>query len=97
MGVWANGRQPASGSPFQKNTAPWLLALVRMVVCDDVCVWGRVVEGLPEEGEESLKALVIMLNCMAMWGLEGGQTGMAGARMDLQKQAMAGRVVKTGA
>lgn len=46
---------------FQKNTAPLLLAAVRMLVCDDACVWGRPVEGLAEDGEGSLKSLS---NCM---------------------------------
>jgi hypothetical protein len=40
-----------------------LLALVRMVVCDEVCVW--VVDGFPDE-EGSLRALLEAPNCIAV-------------------------------
>jgi hypothetical protein len=39
-----------------------LLALARMVVCDEVCVW--VVDGFPDD-EGSLRALLEAPNCMA--------------------------------
>jgi hypothetical protein len=39
-----------------------LLALARMVVCDEVCVW--VVDGFPDD-EGSLRALLKAPNCMA--------------------------------
>jgi hypothetical protein len=42
---------------------PWLLALVRIVVCDEVCVW--VVDGFPDD-EGSLRALLEVPNCMAV-------------------------------
>ena len=55
---------------YQKNTAPWLLALVRMVVCDEVCVW--VVDGFPDD-EGSLKALLEATKCMAVVLVGGGK------------------------
>lgn len=48
---------------YQNNTAPLLLALARMVVCDEVCVW--VVGGFPDD-EGSLRALLEAPNCMAV-------------------------------
>ena len=39
----------------QKNTAPWLLATARMLVCEDACVCGRPdVAGFAEDGDGSL-------------------------------------------
>lgn len=59
-----------------------MLAPVRMLVCDDACVWGRPVEGLAEDGEGSL------VNCMVtVWVRMAWRWRIAGMLDGSAKQA----------